>query len=98
MIISVDVPLALIFLFQTEQVYPSANMGGIDNVYAIRNEGLTLGLLHHLIELFLKAFRAQSGPEAAEGRKVGGKFFPAFFKVIPENAPLILIFREKNPR
>ena len=57
MVVIVAVPLTLIFLFQAEQVYPGGDMRGVDNVQAIGNEAPAPGLLHHLIEQFLKALR-----------------------------------------
>ena len=35
------------------------------------------GLLHHLIEQFLKTLRPQPGPEAAQGREVRGQLLDA---------------------
>src|SRR5512139_3765734 len=66
-------PLALMLFLQAKQVHPGADMGGVDNVEAIGNEAPAPGLVDHLIEQFLKAFRSQAGPEAAEGREIGGQ-------------------------
>lgn len=65
-------PLTLMLFLQAKQVHPGADMGGVDKVEGIGNEAPVPGLLHHLIEQFLKACRSQVGPEAAEGREIGG--------------------------
>jgi hypothetical protein len=52
-------------------------MGGVDDVEAVGNEAPARGLLHHLIEQRFKAFRPQAGPEAAEGREIGGQLLDA---------------------
>jgi len=70
MVVIVPLIFTLMFFFQPKQVHPGDDMGGVDDVEAIGNKAPAPGLLHHLIEQFLKAFRPRASPEAAQGGKV----------------------------
>ena len=71
MIVIVVAPLALVLLFQAKQIHPGADVGGVNDVEAVGDEAPAPGLLHHLIEQFLKALHPKTGPEAGERREIG---------------------------
>ncbi len=76
-IMAVIVPLILMLLFQTKQIDPGDDMGGVDDVETIGNEITIPGLLHHLIEQRLETLRPQALPEAAEDGVIGRQLLGA---------------------
>jgi len=65
------------FFLQAKEVHLGGDVGGIDEAESIADESLRPGLLHYLVEQFLKAFGPQAHPEAAEGGVVRGQLLGA---------------------